>query len=294
MKQFEKHCHLLYISISQYQEELLMNNEISKALDFFEEFQKSGYTITFESVPDGLVPAKNFDYHIHKHWELKFLKMNRSLCIQPPQTVHCATGYDYVLAVTPASLRIGDWSLATDTEDESCNFLPELLDILHRLPGVPEYEGLRMTLCKTVMENVRVILKKWRNGVQLDLTDRDLASRVLDYMNNHYFHSNLSVRDIARFSGVSPQRLNILLRRRNGQGIRQNLIRIRLEHAAELLENPACQVQEAAVLTGWKSSFYFSNSFKKHFGCPPGKYYDEYIFSAGKKSDRPISSRDSR
>ena len=281
----ENQLNVMYINTAG---ENTMNEEIYKALEFFDKFQNSDYTVVFESVPDGLVPPKNFDYHIHKHWELKFLKMNNTLCIQPPQTVHCATGYDYVLAVSPSSVRIGEWMLDTDTGDESYNLLPELLDTLYRLPRDTEYEKIRQAICKAVMENIRLILKKWRNGMQIDMSDRDLAERVLDYINNHYFHSELSVNDIARFSGISPQRLNILLHRKNGQGIRQNLIRIRLEHAAELLENPECQVQDAAALTGWKSPFYFSNSFKKHFGCTPGKYYDEYI-SRDSRKNAPLS-----
>ena len=88
----------------------------------------------------------------------------------------------------------------------------------------------------------------------------------------HYFHSDLSVNDIARFAGVSPQYLNTVLRRKTTCGIRQNLIRIRLEHAAELLENPDYTVKDAAALTGWKSPFYFGNSFRRRYGISPGEY----------------------
>ena len=36
-------------------------------------------------------------------------------------------------------------------------------------------------------------------------------------------------------------------------------------------------VKDAAALTGWKSVFYFGNSFRRHFGVSPGNYRKQHI-----------------
>jgi len=79
------------------------------------------------------------------------------------------------------------------------------------------------------------------------------------------------VSDIVRFAGVSPQYLSSPFIRTTGRTTRQNLIAIRLNHARELLEDPRYLVKDVAVFTGWRSQFYFSNSYRKAFGIPPQK-----------------------
>ena len=258
-----------------------MNGYLSRTADYIDTFCREQFSVVFKSVPDGLVPPEQFDYHIHKYWELKFSKGR--LCIQAPGTVHCATGNDVVLAVTHGYIRAGETVLNISEDDNIYNFLPELLDTLsrvppellntlHDLPASDEFTVIREHLCAAVTENLRMLLKKLQRQNEYINSHRDLASLVLNYMSNHYFHSDLSVNDIARFAGVSPQYLNALLKHKTGHGIRQNLIRIRLEHAAELLENPVFMVKDAAALTRWKSVFYFGNSFRRHFGISPGCY----------------------
>ena len=151
-------------------------------------------------------------------------------------------------------------------------FRPTKMYTLSRVPPHSDFNGFRHHLTQAVISNIQLILEKLQWYAEYDFKHRDLAERVLNYMSNHYFHAGLSAGDIARFAGISPQQLNVLLKRKNGMGIRQNLIRIRLEHAAELLENPDCSVKDAAALTGWHSPFYFGNSFRKHFGISPGEF----------------------
>jgi len=249
-----------------------MNDSFSRIQNYLNEFEKQDFSIKFDSTPDGKVPAESFDYHLHKHWELKFCTDPAQLYIHPPQTIHCSTGYDYVFAVAPGFLRVSEWFMDISADENVYNFLPELLDAMHRMPQHDEFSGMQRRLTEAVIDNIRLILKKLQWYAEYDFKHRDLAERILNYIENHYFQTDLSVRDIARLAGISPQQLNVLLKRKNGMGIRQNLIRIRLEHAAEILKNPENMVKDAAALTGWKNSFYFGNSFKKYFGCSPGEY----------------------
>ena len=41
--------------------------------------------------------------------------------------------------------------------------------------------------------------------------------------------------------------------------------------ARELLEDSQYLIKDVAAFTGWRSQFYFSNSYRKAFGIPPQK-----------------------
>lgn len=257
----------------------MKNKEILRVIEYLAEFTKRNLPVRFHTMPDGKIPAEKFDYHLHRHWEIKFCSDPDELLIQAPGIIHCTTRYDWAFAVTPGFVRMEPWSFDVSSDKTVYNFLPELLDTLARMPENEDFADIRKSMVQAICGNLQMIIKKFRWQAEYDLTRRDLAERVLDYMKNHYFHTDLSVGDIARFAGVSPQYLNLLLRNKTGLGIRQNLIRIRLENAADLLSNPGCMVKDAAILTGWKSPFYFGNSFRRQYGCSPGEYQRKILFS---------------
>jgi len=242
------------------------------------------FATVFESVPDGRVPPEKFDYHVHPFWELKFSRNPAELCIHAPNMVHCTTAFDLVISVTYRRLRIFDRTVEFDDGDGRINWLPELLDILHRMPETENFRVMRKRLSQAVVENCLVLLRRFSAGAAGAASSVPLAERALDYMEHHYYRSSLSVGDIAGFAGVSPQTLNQALRRKTGQSIRRNLIRIRLEHAAELLKNPACSVKDAAALTGWRSPFHFSASFRRQYGFPPRQNRECGSLPAGSES----------
>ena len=48
--------------------------------------------------------------------------------------------------------------------------------------------------------------------------------------------------------------------------------KIRIDHAAELLEDTNLSVSEIAARTGFTSQSYFCDAFKKKTGTPPSRY----------------------
>ena len=243
--------------------------KVATAREFLSDFRGRNYETVFESTPDGRVPPEHFDYHVHPFWELKFSRSPAALCIHAPNTVHCTTAFDLVVSVTYRRLRVFDRTIEFDDGEDRINWLPELLDILHRMPETEGFGPMRKQLSRAVVENCFFLLRRFPSGATGAASSVPLAERALDYMEHHYYQTSLSVGDIAGFAGVSPQTLNLALRRKTGQSIRRNLIRIRLEHAVELLKNPAYTVKDAAALTGWRSPFHFSASFRRRYGFPP-------------------------
>ena len=85
----------------------------------------------------------------------------------------------------------------------------------------------------------------------------------------------LGIPDAAAYLGCSAQYLNRKFSARYGHGVRRALIELRLARAYELLADGGYTVADAARLTGWSCPFYFSNSFRKFHGLPPGRVRKE-------------------
>jgi AraC family transcriptional regulator, arabinose operon regulatory protein len=71
---------------------------------------------------------------------------------------------------------------------------------------------------------------------------------------------------------LSPSRLAHLFKAEVGDSIQRVHLRLRLRHAARLLEFTAQPILVIAQETGFPSPFYFSRQFKAHYGVSPSEY----------------------
>lgn len=99
----------------------------------------------------------------------------------------------------------------------------------------------------------------------------ELVSRTIALMNNASRDATMTVRRMAEILNVSPKYLSVVFHRMTGVTPRQKLIRIRLERAFRQLQTGNYSVKEVAAFTGWQNQFYFSNSFRRHYGMAPSK-----------------------
>lgn len=250
-------------------------------LGYLEMFQASDYDLTFKSEPEKSDPSSFFDYHVHKFWELKFHSPEgtferKLLSVIPPGTIHCMTRREISVDITHHFINIAAdghdsvWKIYINEEDQyGSNLIPEILHTLSRYQDDVRFDQLHSHLVKAVLENLKLLIR-------LNMTDPGIYKRqynivqiASDYMENYYHKADLSITDIARFAGVTPQYLNSAFRKATGKTTRQNLIAIRLNHARELLQGSNYLVKDVASLTGWHSAFYFSNSYRHAFGETP-------------------------
>ena len=99
---------------------------------------------------------------------------------------------------------------------------------------------------------------------------------ALDYMNQHYGDSKLTVTHIATSLNLSEGHLSHLFKKETGYTINNYLTRYRIQSAMKLLQNYHYKVYEVGEMVGYKDMTYFSSLFKKIVGVTPSAYQQHY------------------
>lgn len=92
--------------------------------------------------------------------------------------------------------------------------------------------------------------------------------KVLSRMRDDLAHP-WTLAELARESNLSVPHFTELCSRQTGMPPLGLLIRLRLQHAMDLLQQGNHNVAEAAAAVGYDDPFYFSRLFRKHMGMPP-------------------------
>ena len=249
--------------------------EISQIMENLKAFAENPFSIHFQCSPDNRLAPEHFDYHVHEFWELKISIQDSLISLHAPETVHCSTAPDMVFSVTGNALLIGEWEIVPP--EKYLQILKMQLDALNQMQHLAgSAESIRHTV-SALQAMILNILQQYAFCAVRYLAEQKMEIRALDYLQKHYYHSDLSVNDAARYLNISPQTLNGILRRTTGMSLRKHLIRIRIEQAERLLTNPDYLVKEVAALTGWRSAYYFCNSFRKHRKLSPQEWRQKYF-----------------
>jgi AraC-like DNA-binding protein len=110
-----------------------------------------------------------------------------------------------------------------------------------------------------------------------------LVATLLEEMDRR-ISKPVTLAELARISGFSPQHLNRIFQKVLGMTPLQYLLRTRMQRAAALLKEDRLTVIAIAKLVGFDDPFYFSRMFKFHSGQSPAQY------RATARSDSPSPS----
>ena len=92
--------------------------------------------------------------------------------------------------------------------------------------------------------------------------------RVIDYMHEH-LDAELSLADLAKLCQLSQSHFSRAFRDATGMPAHRYLLRLRLDHAKELLERTDTPVIDIALECGFAQPSHFSTMFRTHIGvCP--------------------------
>ena len=88
------------------------------------------------------------------------------------------------------------------------------------------------------------------------------------------FQDKIASEDAARLCGMSPFRFGRAFKDAFGMPFRDYVVRVRLQEASRLLQNPQASVSEVAYTVGFNDMSYFSRMFKRYFGVSPSAMQD--------------------
>lgn len=99
-----------------------------------------------------------------------------------------------------------------------------------------------------------------------------LVQSVLNYINNNYSDSSLSLNEIAENHNTTPSYLSIKFKEEVGTNFIKYLNGMRVKKAKELLKDISLKVYMVSTHVGYEDVRYFSRIFRKNTGYTPTEY----------------------
>lgn len=88
------------------------------------------------------------------------------------------------------------------------------------------------------------------------------------------FQNRITSEDAARLCAMSPFRFGRAFKDAFGMTFRDYVVRVRLQEAGRLLQNPQASVSDVAYAVGFNDISYFSRMFKRHLGVSPSAMHE--------------------
>jgi two-component system response regulator YesN len=147
-------------------------------------------------------------------------------------------------------------------------------NLLRKLPAAGDeraiaFEALRADLLSVLADiNRQRLTARPAAGDPREADHTPLLRRVQEFLDANYTR-DIDVNSVAMMVRFSPNYLNGLFSQWKGQGIREYIIKRRMERAMELCRRGDLLVKEISQQLGYRDPFYFSRAFYKYHGCRP-------------------------
>ena len=99
--------------------------------------------------------------------------------------------------------------------------------------------------------------------------------RVLSFLQNHYFDTELNLQKVAAELGFSESRLSRLIHEHYPDGFRSLIHDLRIMEAKRLLTETELNMSEIAFKLGYAASSHFNREFKQRAGITPSNFRKE-------------------
>ena len=93
---------------------------------------------------------------------------------------------------------------------------------------------------------------------------------ILKYMQENY--ATITMKDLSVFFNYSERHLQRLIKQSTGLSFSDNIIKLKMQHAAKLLQNTSKSVSEIASVIGYSDTSNFRHAFKSYYNCTPQEY----------------------
>ncbi len=100
---------------------------------------------------------------------------------------------------------------------------------------------------------------------------KDDVQRAKEYILAN-ISNDISVKDVADYVHLSPEYFSKLFKKEMGENVKNYILRIKVDAAKDLLENPNIPVSMVASELGYSNFSHFTQMFKKHENVTPSEY----------------------
>lgn len=111
----------------------------------------------------------------------------------------------------------------------------------------------------------------FKDQISKEESDNGIVLQVQEYLNQN-FKEKITLKDAAQRVNISPYYLERIFKKNTGTSFTQYIIDRRLGYAQNLLRDTKRSIAQIAEESGYDNPSYFSQLFKKRFGCNPGAY----------------------
>jgi two-component system response regulator YesN len=139
----------------------------------------------------------------------------------------------------------------------------ELLNAVYTKEHLSEIETDLICFCIDLSENFRD---------EKDNYCKRQAMRALDYIEEHYGDSEVSLNSVCSYLAMSTSYFSSVFKNYTGETFIEALTKKRMEKARYLLENTNKKTYEIAGEVGYSDPHYFSSTFKRMTGMTPTEY----------------------
>lgn len=101
---------------------------------------------------------------------------------------------------------------------------------------------------------------------------KTLIENAVNYINEHFMESDVSVKEAARLAHISDTYLRRLFKQEFGITPKKYITNTRIHYAASLINTGYYSLEEVCELSGFHDYKYFAAEFKRLLGTPPSKY----------------------
>jgi AraC family transcriptional regulator len=142
-----------------------------------------------------------------------------------------------------------------------------LADLEEESPGSRLFEEGMMTALGVHLLRHYVAFPAQIPGILSGMTRTELR-RALEYLHDN-LESDLSLKEIAAYAGLSANYLTTLFKRTTGDSLHQYVIRARVERAISLVRRTDLSITEIAQQVGFYDSSHLTRHFKRLTGVTP-------------------------
>jgi two-component system response regulator YesN len=214
-----------------------------------------------------------------------------------PLPENCAAAYptdverEVILALKAGAAPAFDSALARFFEslDPACQRTAsfELLAVAMRAlaemgsddAGSASAYAAQISQTEDVRSTLHTLLHTYVKRIDDQRQNRGAVDLARDFIREH-LHEDISLDDVATAVHFTAGYLAHLFKKGTGETVVEYINRLKMERAAVLICDPTTKISVVAQAVGYNDRRYFTELFRRRYGCSPSEYRERFISGA--------------